>query len=470
MAMSTGGKILGQVFEGLTKWDENHMPQPALAQLWTTADAQNWTFILRPDVIFHNGRPLTAQDVVYSWNRIRYSGHKGYGAAMAPLLKEATAVATHTLQVTLKQPYAPFPSLLALTFMAVVPPESLGSVNTHPVGAGPFRFQSWTPGERVVLIANQDYYDGRPYLDSITFQFYADEYEMYDEFLAGNLDLSPVPCDRAQVALNDPSTIVVDRVGTHYYGMKVDQPPFDDVRARQALNYAVDRQSIVNEVAPCFQTAACAVPPVMHTYDQPGPSYTYNPDLALDLLAQAGWMDTNEDGVLDDGAGTDLTIELWHDDGFDHAVIAQALVEDFGDIGGSGLGAVTTVNSLYWLTYFTDIDQFPMFRLSWFNDYPDPLNFLEPHFQTKNAAHLTNYSNEQVDAWLLQAVTTLDWSDRQTLYKNIEAQVQKDAPFISLYHPMQMYVKGNDVSELIIPSSNWYMGLGIIQMEMVQLR
>lgn len=468
--------MLRQIFEGLTVWDDNLAPVPAIARSWASTDAQNWTFQLRHGVRFHNGRLLTAQDVVYSWERAAAAGTDVYAYTVAPLLPSYTAVGTDTVQVTLGEPFAPFPTMLALPFMSVVPSETVGTIMTQPVGSGPFQFQSWTAGDSIVVTHYDDYYGGRPYLDSITYQFYADEAAMYDDYLLGNLDLSPVPTDRITDVVGSPNGIWRNSLSLSYYGMKVDWPPFDDVRVRQALNYAVDKQAIVDIAAAergYLVLAEGPVPPGMQGYDPPVPDYTYNPTLALDLLAQAGWTDTNSDGILDDGQGTDLTIELWYNTRHSNELVANALAGDFGDIGGSGLGATVVVSTAEWGDFYQNIDQYPMFSVGWGADYPDPYDFLHPFFYSEGASHFTNYSNLQVDAWLDQSRAVLDLATRQGIYDQIETQVQNDAPFISLYYygftiPTYrgiVYIKGKDVLGLVIPA--W--GPSAISMQDVQL-
>ncbi|MBU1878679.1 MAG: hypothetical protein KJ734_06995, partial [Chloroflexi bacterium] len=465
---AANGPIMGQVFEGLTKWDDDHTPLPAIAQSWASTDAQHWTFHIRPGARFHNGRQITAQDVVYSWNRAAAAGNSWYDDLVAPWINTTTAVSTDTLQVTLNQPFAPFPSLLAVPVMSVVPSETVGTIATSPVGSGPFQFQSWTPGNSIDLAYNDDYYAGRPYLDSITYQFYADETAMYDDYLLGHLDLSPVPADRISQVVSSPNAIFINNLALYYLGMKVDWPPLDDVRVRRGLNYAVDKQDLVDHVALAYGYSVVAAGPIplgMQGYDPPVPAYAYSPTLALSLLAQAGWTDTNLDGILDDGAGTDLTIELWYSTNPRHEAVTNAVAGDFRDIGGSGLGATVVISHTDWSEYLNHLDLYPMYRLGWIADYPDPYNFLDPLFHTGSPAAHTNYGNAQVDTWLDQSASALDPTARQALYESIETQVQDDAPFINLFYDGAVYVKGGSVLGLVIPS--W--GLDATQMEKVQL-
>jgi ABC-type transport system substrate-binding protein len=464
--------IMSQVFEGLTKWDDDMQPMPALAVSWESSDAQHWTFNIRPGAKFHNGRQVTADDVVYSLERLATSGNDWYDYILSPLVDPVTetvvAADSETVQFSLGEPMAAFPTLLAMPFVSIVPSETVSTIVTEPVGAGPFEFESWTEGDDIVLGYFDDYYAGRPYLDSITYEFYDTDSEMYDEYELGNLDFSPVPTDTITDVVGSPNAIFINTLNFQYYGMKVDQAPFDDFRVRQALNYAVDRQDIVDNVLSEYAVVAEGpVPPGMEGYDPPVAGYTYNPTEALSLLSQAGWTDTDADHILDDGAGTDLTIELWHHTRTPvQEDVANALADDFRDIGGQGLGASVTVSSATWTDpYLSDIGDYPMYSLGWSADYPDPLNFLKPHFASDGSMNHTNYGDAQVDTWLDDAGSTLDLATRQALYENVEAQVQDDAPLINLYYQGAVYVKDSDVVGLVIPS--W--SLDAVQMEKVQL-
>jgi ABC-type transport system substrate-binding protein len=134
------------------------------------------------------------------------------------------------------------------------------------------------------------------------------------------------------------------------------------------------------------------------------------------------------------------------------------VADDFRDIGDSGLGAVVVVSTTDWITYYANLGQYPMYRLGWGADYPDPYDFLAFLFHSGSAHNHTNYSSPQVDAWLDQAASTLNLVTRQALYQKVEARVQDDAPFINLYygpffvyHDSAVYVQGEDVLGLVIP-------------------
>jgi hypothetical protein len=303
-------------------------------------------------------------------------------------------------------------------------------------------------------------------LDGITYHFYADEAAMYDDYLLGNLDLSPVPAERISEVVGSPDAIWVNELGVGAFWMKADWPPFDDVRVRRGLNYAVDRHDLVDNVLAGYNLVAEGpVPPGLQNYDPPVSNYAYSPTLALQLLADAGWTDTNGDGILDDGGGNDLTVEMWYPERPGEDLQAAAVAADLGDIGGLGLGVSVTISHTQWSTYLNNLDAYPMFRLGWFADFPDPYNFLYPLFHSAGwYAASTHYQNPQVDAWLDSSQATLDLNARQALYQAAETQVQDDAPAILLNYSGRVYVKSAQVVGLVIPP--W--GPDAIQMRQVQ--
>lgn len=444
--------LLDQIFEGLVKYDENLNPVPAIAESWTSTDAITWTFTIRDGARFHNGRQIEANDVYISWLRAEATSGSWWVMDNMAGVSSYLALDATTFQVVLNGPYAPFPYIVGLPPFSVIPVEELTTVDTSPVGSGPFIFQGWTPGSEIVLGANTDYYEGPPYLDNITFPFYGNVDDMYAAFQADNLDISPVPPSYQDGLVGDPNLVVVHR-GTHYFGMKVDWPPFDDVRVRRAINYAVDKQDIIDNVVEGYQLVADGfTPPGMQAYDPAVEGYDYNPTGALSLLNQAGWTDTNSDGILDDGAGTDLTIEMWCSSARYAPAISTAVADDLRNIGGTGLGATVTISDTAdWGTYIANLDNYPMYILSWFPDYPEPLACLDPIFRSTSGSNCSHYNNSSVDTWLDQAMATLDGASRRAKYATIESQVQQDAPHLNLYYYNSVYIKQSLVRGLTMP-------------------
>lgn len=470
--------IGGQVYEGLTRWDDNFFVQPALAQSWSSPDARVWTFIIRPGARFHNGRQVVAEDVVFSWQRLAASGNEWYGYMLADLIDEVSAVAPDTVEVSLSEPFALFPELLPMPIMAIVPEEAAANLATQPVGAGPFHFVSWTPGQQLAVEAFDDYFSGRPFLDQITFKFFPDADAMLDAFLLGNVEYVMVPDDRLAEVAGDPHLRFVSEFSLCGFWMKTDRPPLDDTRVRRALNHAANLPDILaNDVATDILPipAQGMVSPGMQAYDPPMPAYPYSPTLALDLLADAGWSDTNGDLILDDGMGNDLALELWYPTDrpgrealFDaYAVIAESLAEDWSNIGGAGLGATVVITHTAWADYFGMLDELPLYALQWWLDYPSPENILSP-LARPGAPFYGHYDNPQVRDWMEQALVTQDLGARQALFELAEEQIALDVPVGNAFHLQRGWLHAPDVLGMTLPEGEVF-GQAAIQMERVQL-
>lgn len=439
---------LGQVFEGLFTFDENLNLVPAIATSWETADAQTFTFTLRSDVYFHNGRQLTAQDVVYSWERLN-----------PDIISSTAAIDSTTLSVTLGYPKIQWLYELPTAPYSVVPSETVGTIDQYPIGSGPFRFDSWASGVAITLTANTNYYAGRPYLDRLVFPFYADDDTMYSAFQAGELDWSRVPTSEIASLSGDPNLILHNTVDWTWVWMTLNLTPTNQITVRRALNYAIDLPAVIsgtNAVAPDYYPQADSiVPPGLQGYDPVlSPTYTYSPSLALGLLYSAGYTDTAPgDGVLDDGKGNDLTIELWtHAENTVRKTAVSLIADDWRDIGDSGIGISVTTVFTDWSIFLGNIfgKTMPAYIVGFGGD-PEPFNALDTAFRTGAFFNLTGYSDVQVDAWLDQSMTTITLTQRYALYEQIEERILGDAPVMPLWYDGRAYIKAACVNGLVVP-------------------
>jgi ABC-type transport system substrate-binding protein len=211
---SYGVTVVNQIFDGLVQFDANLKPIPALAEFWEgSRDGRTWTFALRQGVKFHNGREVTAQDVVYSFTRLfdatrpppvaqlfqHIQGVKEFRQGKAPSVQGLQAPDRYTVRLVLEEPLAPRLTLLGLANTAVVPQEEVekpgGDFGHAPVGTGPFKFVRWRPNQEIVLTANDHYYMSRPFLDTVVFTIFvgAQLEKAFAEFLKGNLEETVIP-------------------------------------------------------------------------------------------------------------------------------------------------------------------------------------------------------------------------------------------------------------------------------------
>src|SRR5262245_49271042 len=298
-----GGSVVRQIFDGLVQLDANLKPIPALAEFWEASrDGRTWTFALRQGVKFHNGREVTAQDVVYSFTRLLDStrplpvaqlfqyiqGAKEFKEGKAPGVQGLQARNRYTVHMVLEEPLAPLLTVLGLANTAVVPQEEVekpgGDFGHAPVGTGPFKFVQWQPSQKIVLAANDHYYNGRPFLDSVVFKIIVGIKleETLAEFLKENLEETIIPSGkvdevRVDLQYRQYQHFRKPMLSLLYLGFNTQMKPFDDWRVRQAFNYAVNKEVIVREITRMGQVpAAGALPPWLLGYDPALRGYDYN--------------------------------------------------------------------------------------------------------------------------------------------------------------------------------------------------
>jgi oligopeptide transport system substrate-binding protein len=464
-----GRAVVLQIFDGLVQFDAHLKPIPALAEFWEASrDGRTWTFTLRRGVTFHHGREVTAQDFVYSFTRLldpkapasvaglfpRIQGARDFIEGKAKHVEGLKALDRYRLQIVLEQPFAPFLAILGLANAAVVPKEEVESQGARfghsPVGTGPFKFIRWVPNKEIVLEANDQYYEGRPFLDAAVFRIGigAKLEETFAEFLKGELEETIIPSGmidevhtgsryREYQRLRKPTLSLL------YIGFNTRLKPFDDKRVRQAFNYAVNEEAIVREITKMGNlTATDVLPPGMPGYDADLKGYSYQPAKAKRLLAEAGYPD---------GAGFPV-VQLWsvHQAESTKAELA-AYQRYLADLGVK----VEVHFAPDWPTYRALLEQgqLPMFRLVWYADLPDPDNFLFPLLHSTSSMNRTFYRNPLVDQLLEQARTESVDERRIALYREVQRLVMDDAPWITQHHYVlnflyQPYVNGLEVSLL----------------------
>jgi oligopeptide transport system substrate-binding protein len=464
-----GGNVVRQIFDGLVQFDAHLNVVPALAEFWEASqDGRTWTFALRRGVKFHHGQEVTAYDVVYSFTRLldphrpgpvtelfqHIQGAKEFMQGKTQRVQGLKAPDRYTFQMVLEEPLAPILAALGLPNAAIVPREEVERLGERfgraPVGTGPFKFVRWVPNQEIVLEANDDYYEGRPFLDAVVFKIVvgAKLEETFAEFLKGILDEIIVPGGKTDEVYTDARYRQYQRfrkpwLSLLYLGFNTHLKPFDDKRVRQAFNYAVNKEAIVREITKRGAiTATEALPPGMPGYDPDLQGYYYHPEKAKRLLAEAGYLD---------GAGFPV-VQLWsvHQAETTKAELA-AYQRYLADLGVQ----VEIHYAPDWPTYKAMLQQgkLPMFRLVRVADIPDPDNFLAPMLHSASPTNYTFYRNPLVDRLLEQARGEVDDAQRIALYREVERVVMDDAPWIAQnYHVFeylyQPYVQGVEVSLL----------------------
>ena len=454
--------VASELFDGLVAFDHALKIRPAIAGRWVISkDGRTYTFKLRPDVKFHNGRTVTAEDFRFSFEHLlnpetrsertwileKLLGARKFMAGKATSVRGIHVRGPHTLELTLERPFAPFLALLAYPAASVVPREAVErwgrQFSSHPIGTGPFRFREWRHDDRVVVEANRDYFQGSPYLDQIVFRVIPDAMTRFQEFKAGNLDHTDIPTGLFRVIQKDPSLTSMlaarSSLGINAIQFNLEKSPFrGNRRLRQAFNYAVDKAAIAQVILEGRVLPARSVlPPGLLGHDPKLHGYPHDKEKARRLLAEAGY---------EGGRGLPA-VTLYYNTGLVNRKIAEFVQGTLREIG-----AMIALRELDWPAYLNLVDrgEAQLFRLGWLADYPDPENFLTVLFHSRNVGskgNLSRYANPRVDALLDRADESLDTGERARLYHEAEKIILADAPWIFLHYYstdvlIQPWVKG----------------------------
>ena len=455
-----GGSIAAKLFNGLIRFNENLDIVPDIARSWSLSpDQRTYTFHLRRDVRFSNGRKVTAEDVRYSFERVLTPGTKapltwvldkieGADAFLAGKTTSISGIRTendHTLVLKLNKPFGPFLSLLAMTAAYVVPREEVGRLGqdfgTHPVGSGPYVLTEWKHGQYLMLTAREDYYEGRPKLNGIYYKIIPEDLTAVMEFETGRLDELLIPSSEYRRYTTDPAwrDLVYGKPGlnSYYIGLNCTRPPFNDIRIRRAVNLAIDRQHILNTV---FEKrgvlAAGPVPPGLwkHSgWSRKPEGYGYDPKKAKELIQEAG------------AQGSTLKIYISTDpEILDIVEVVQNYLAQ--------VGITAKITQLDWSAFKHAVNEGEpdAFWLSWWADYPDPENFLYPLFHSASVGpggNRTRCLDPEVDRLIETAQRTMDERQRFHLYRQAEDRIIKNAPWVFMWHKadyfvLQPWVKG----------------------------
>lgn len=448
---------IGLVFSGLIRLDEHLQVQPDNAERWTVSpDGKTYTFTLREGLTFADGTPVTAADFVYAINRALAPATASYGAPFhlshivgaVEVIEGRSAEASgvraidqRTLEIALTEPRAYFLSQLAYTYTFAVPRalvESRADWERVAYGTGPFRVREWTPGEKIVLEANQRYWRGRPGFATVELIFSPSGELAYNRYLAGELDIfgsqqNPIPAGLITDARLQPGFHETASLTTRYIGFNNLREPFDDPQVRRALALAVDRQQLSGKVFKgAVLPATRILPPGLLGTELPVRELAFDPQKAQQELEAAGYP-----------GGMGLPpLELAYEANEDNDAVASAL----RDMWRESLGVTVQLHPMpidrfikeLDTTYLTPAEGLQFYISVWGADYPDPQNFLSQQLRTDTPNNNGHFSNQRFDqlvdeADLLGAAEAID--QRLQLYNAAEQIAIDEVGWLPLYHP-----------------------------------
>lgn len=425
-------RIGNLVYNSLLRADEQSRLQPELAESWRMTDDTTYVFDLRKDVRFHDGRPLTAADVKFTYESILDPRSQSPKRGLLKPLASVEALAARRVQFRLNSVHAPFVEQFTL---GIVPAGSatrgLSSVQS-PLGSGPFMIQSIESGERVTLKANPHSWQGKPPLDGLVFKIVPDAMVRVLEFQRGSVDFmqNDLEPDMLPWLRQNTDAQIAAAPGTtyQYIGINFTHPILRRKKVRQALAYAIDRESMIRHllkdtVAPANGLLA----PLNWAYDDSVPRWPYDPARAKRLLDDAGFPDPDGDGPLPRFRVSFKTtnIDL-------RRRIAEALKEQL-----RAVGVELEIRSYEWGTFFADIKKgnFHLYSLAWVGVMDPDIFYQIFHSQSVPPAgdNRGRYDNPDLDRLLEQGRRTTDAAERARIYRRAQAIIADDLPYIPLW-------------------------------------
>tara|TARA_B100000029_G_scaffold516253_2_gene628054 strand:+ start:55689 stop:57362 length:1674 start_codon:yes stop_codon:yes gene_type:complete len=451
--------LVRTLFNGLIDYDDNLNLIPWNAESWAISDdGCLFTFKLRSDIHFSNGRQVTSEDYIFSLERVlnprtkspgqgfyrNIEGAKAFQNGEAKTVSGLAAPHPTILTIKLTEPSLPFLYCLAMPFAYAVPKEEVNQkgdrFGEEPVGSGPFILEKWQRGLQLRLKKNQIYFKAEDIrLEGINLKIGGDETLHMMMFERGELDIANI----TSTGIPDPDFIRVKEDSTlrelvehqplnaiMYLSMNNEIKPFDKVKVRKAINYAINKKRIIKLISGRGIPAQGVLPPGMPGFNPKLRGYDYNPEKARSLLKQAGYQK---------GFSTELMIVAQSSI---EAKIGQAVQQDLSDIGiDIELKPVTSPTRIQAASTRGSV---PFTTFGWYQDYPDPSNFLDVLLNGKritniNSNNISFYNNQVVNKLLEKAALSTNKNERITIYREVERMIVDDAPWVFLYHP-QMFL------------------------------
>ena len=466
---ATSAQVIVEIFGGLVTIDRNLDVVPDLAESWDiSADGRVYTFRIRPDAVFHDGKPVTAEDVRWSLERVtdplteapnvdQYLGDiVGVDAKLAGDVLEISGVQVingRTIEITIDASKSFFLAKMTYPTAFVLDRENIEANPKNwfrkPNGTGPFKMTEYKVGETLILSRHDAYHLGSAKVAEVEMilsggtsmlMYENDEIDIAGVGLA-DLDRLLEPSHN----LNAELTRAAPSFSVQYIGLNVNEPPLDDVKVRQALNLAIDKREIAtivlgDQVVP----AKGILPPGFPGFSESVSGYKFDPIKAKQLLLESKYGNDLDNlppiTITTPGSfGANVSLDM---------EVVLAMWE-------KNLGITTEFQQTEFATFLKDLNKrrFQMFDIGWIADYPDPENFLDILFYSDSSNNHTNYNNPEVDALLEKARVETDETLRFSIYNEVEQTILDDAPWIPLWYSGERYllVKPNVHDYLLTP-------------------
>jgi peptide/nickel transport system substrate-binding protein len=431
--------ITEQIYSRVVRLKPDLTVEPDLAEKWdVSADGKTYTFTLRKGVKFHSGRALTSADVKYTLERLQDKATASPNASLMASVDNIAAPDDGTVVITLKQADSSFLTNLTASATAIVNRDMVqqyGDLSQHADGSGPFKFKEYVPNTRVVLEKNPDYWEtGKPYVDGIEMTIAPDDTARTAALRSGTVDfIEYAPLKDIATMKSDNSILLAGDQNTNirYIGLNVTRKPFSDVKVRQAVAAAIDRDAVLGPAVSGYGIPALELFPAGY-WAAPGAKPSA-PDIARakQLLTEAGYPN-----------GFNTTILSWSQYSFlsNAAVVVQDQLKQIGINADMNLEE----NAAFLKDYLGN--NFDM-TVTGVSGYVDPNDVYYRNFGTDQPSNAVHYSNPKVDDLIAQGIATTDQAKRKDIYAQLQQVLLDDAPWVNLYiaqqfEAMKTYVKG----------------------------
>ncbi|MFQ5881641.1 MAG: ABC transporter substrate-binding protein [Candidatus Methylomirabilales bacterium] len=421
--------VIELLFNGLVRAGENYRIVPDLAERWQRPDERTYVFHLRRGVRFHHGRELNAEDVRFTFESLKTVG-SAYAAVLEEL-QEIQVLDRYRVAFHLKRPFAPI--LYHLT-LGIVPEElaQRESFGLQPVGTGPFQFKRWVQNDRVEVEAFPGYFGGRPRIGHLRLRIIPDATIRFLELKKGTIDLllGSLPPELIPLveALPGVQVVRVPSSNYTYLGFNLRDPILSDLRVRQAIALAIDREGLIAHLlrGQAIQATGLLFP--QHwAYESHVKTFPFDPEKAKRLLDEAGY-------PARDGTRFTLTFKATTNEV--NRAIAEAIQYQLSQVG-----VALEIRGYEWGTFYADVKSgnFQVYVLTWVGiTDPDYYHYI---FHSDNlpprGANRGGYHNPQVDGLLLRGRQTLDLRERRAIYSHIQQILANDLPYVSLWHELR---------------------------------
>lgn len=440
---SASNDINGVVFNGLVKYDKDLVLVGDLAESWKVSpDGLSITFQLRQNVRWHDGRPFTAEDVEFTYKKLIDPAVKTPYSNDYLQVKKFEVLSPYSFRVTYGEVFSP---ALESWGMNIIPKHIFekGDFNNHPanrrpIGTGPYKFVSWQTDQKIVLEANPDYFEGRPYLDRYIYRIIPDQAVQFLELRNQSIDvmaLTPDMYKAYESFFKHYNKYRYPAFQYSYLAFNLRHPLFKNKKIRQALAHAINKKEIIQGLLLGYGVEATGpYPPTSWAYNPEVKSPVYNPALAVQMLSEEGWADHNGDKWLDkEGQSFQFTI-ITNQGNKIRALAAEVIQSQLAQVG-----IKVDIRILEWSTFlhsYVDKKNFDAVILGWtLSRDPDNFSIWHSSQQKEGQYNFVSYSNPEVDALIVAGRRTFDQKKRQAIYRKVHALIAEDQPYIFLYVP-----------------------------------